>query len=103
MALSTGQLPVGVDVRVRYEWEPLAPGLGNVRLFIDDQLVTSAHDVRAAPRGYSMVQEGLSVGRSWGPPVDERHYHGSFDFTGTLDVVELQTDPTAQVALADRG
>jgi arylsulfatase len=101
--LSTDQLPVGRELTVRYEWQPLTPGRGNVRLFVDDQLAASQDDVASAPRGYSMVQEGLSVGRAWGPPVDERHYHGTFEFTGTVHVVEMRTDPSRRVALTDRG
>ena len=102
-ALSTDRLPVGEELSLRYEWEPLEPGLGNVRLLLDERVVASADRVRSAPRGYSMVQEGLSVGRAWGPSVDDRHYHGGFEFTGTLSVVEMRTDPSRQVALTDRG
>ena len=101
--LSTGELPVGRDLSVRYEWHPSAPGVGDVRLYIDDQLAASADDVRSAPRGYSMVQEGLSIGRAWGPPVDHDAYRGAFEFSGTLHVVEMRTDPTRQVRLTDRG
>jgi arylsulfatase len=101
--LSTDELPIGEELSIRYSWEPLAPGLGNVQLHVDDELVASADEVRSAPRGYSMVQEGLCIGRSWGPPVDDRHYHGSFDFSGTLRVVELRTDTARQVQPTDRG
>jgi arylsulfatase len=101
--LSTDDLPVGRDVAVRYEWHPSAPGVGDVRLFVDDGLAASLDDVRSAPRGYSMVQEGLSVGRAWGPPVDAGAYHGAFEFTGTLRVVEMRTDRSRQVRPANRG
>ena len=50
-----------------------------------------------------MVQEGLSIGRAWGPPVDDAHYHGTFEFTGALHVVEMRTDSSQQVQPADRG
>ena len=62
-----------------------------------------AEGVPSAPRGYSMVQEGLSIGRSWGPPVAESHYDGAFEFTGRVHVVELRTDPSRQVRPVDRG
>nr|NKB41497.1 sulfatase-like hydrolase/transferase [Ilumatobacter sp.] len=86
--LSTGELPVGKDLSVCYEWDPSGPGIGDVNLFVDDRLASSVQDVRSAPRGYSMVQEGLSVGRAWGPPVDLDAYRGPFEFSGTLHVVE---------------
>ena len=101
--LSTDELPVGREFAVRYEWQPTAFGVGTVRLFVDDHLVASADEVATAPRGYSMVQEGLSLGRAWGPPVSEAHYHGSFEFTGELRVVEMRTDPTRQVAPTNTG
>lgn len=101
--LSTGELPIGQEVAVRYEWDPTAFGVGTVRLFVDDQPAASADDVATAPRGYSMVQEGLSIGRAWGPPVSEAHYHGAFEFTGTIRVVEMRTDPTRQVAPTNTG
>ena len=63
----------------------------------------AADGVKSARRGYSMVQEGLSVGRAWGPSVSEAHYHGAFEFSGSLRVVELRTDPSGQLALPDRG
>ncbi len=101
--LSTGELPVGKDLSVCYEWDPSGPGIGDVNLFVDDRLASSVQDVRSAPRGYSMVQEGLSVGRAWGPPVDLDAYRGPFEFSGTLHVVEMRTDPTRQVRLTERG
>ncbi len=101
--LSTGELPLGLDLAVRLVWEPTGPGVGDVRLLVDDHVAASLDGVRSAPRGYSMVQEGLSVGRAWGPPVDAGHYHGSFEFTGTLHVVEMRTDPSRQVQPIDRG
>lgn len=101
--LSTDELPVGREFAVGYEWQPTAFGVGTVRLFVDDHLVASADEVATAPRGYSMVQEGLSLGRAWGPPVSEAHYHGSFEFTGELRVVEMRTDPTRQVAPTNTG
>lgn len=101
--LSTDELPVGREFAVRYEWQPTAFGVGTVRLFVDDHLVASADEVATAPRGYSMVQEGLSFGRAWGPPVSEAHYHGPFEFTGELRVVEMRTDPTRQVAPTNTG
>ena len=77
--------------------------MGTVRLFVDDVPAGSAEGVPTAPRGYSMVQEGLSIGRAWGPPVSGVHYHGAFEFTGNLHVVEMRTDPTRQVAPTNAG
>jgi len=53
--------------------------------------------MRITPMGYSMVQEGFSVGRGWGPPVAYEDYEGAFPFSGTLRCVELETDPDSQV------
>ena len=92
-----GELPVGHEIAVRYEWEPTARGVGNVKLFVDDVLSTEAHDVKTAPMGYSMVQEGLATGRSWGTSIDPESYDGAFVFTGSLRVIELRTDPSKQI------
>ena len=56
-----------------------------------------ADDVPTAPMGYSMVQEGLCVGRSWGPPVAPSLYHGEAEFTGVIRVVEMRTDASRQL------
>ena len=44
-----------------------------------------------------MSQEGLQIGRSWGPSVSKDHYRGPFPFTGELRVVELRTDAATQL------
>ena len=62
------------------------------------------HNMKHVPQAiFPAVQEGLSIGRAWGPSVSEAHYRGGFEFTGTLRVVELRTDPSRQLALPDRG
>ena len=71
-------------------------GVGSVRLCVNDALVAQADDVPTAPMGYSMVQEGLCVGRSWGPPVASSLYHGEAEFTGVIRVVEMRTDASRQ-------
>lgn len=94
---ATGALPVGRRLALRVGWEPLEPGLGTLSLHLDGAQVCRAARVPSAPRGYSMVQEGLSVGRAWGPSVSSRHYSGPFEFTGDIHVVELVSDPGAQI------
>ncbi|MEZ5341064.1 MAG: arylsulfatase [Acidimicrobiales bacterium] len=94
---TSGDLPIGSEVAVRYEWEPTARGVGNVRLFVDDELSSEALDVKTAPMGYSMVQEGLAIGRSWGTSISPEHYDGPFVFTGSIRTVELRTDPSRQI------
>jgi arylsulfatase A-like enzyme len=94
----TTELPVGREVAVRYEWLPVGVGVGSVRLLVDGQVVSETHNVETTPRGYSMVQEGLQIGRSWGPSVSVDHYRSAFEFTGRLRHVELRTDPTRQHA-----
>ena len=99
-------LPVGREITLRYEYEPVGIGVGNVRLLVDGEVVASREGVRTAPLGYSNATEGLQIGRSWGTPIAYEHYEGSFPFTGRLRVVELETDPTSQIqrsSFADPG
>jgi hypothetical protein len=42
---------------------------------------------------YSFVVEGFQIGRNWGSPVAFDHYHGAFDFTGTLYQVAVELPP----------
>lgn len=100
--LTTPRLPVGRELELRYEWVPIEAGLGTARLVVDGDVVAEASDVPSNPRGYSMVQEGLCIGRAWGPSVSHAHYDGSFAFTGDLRVVELRTDPARQIAVSER-
>ncbi len=95
----TDPLPVGRRLALRAGWEPLEPGVGTLTLHLDGTEVCREERVPSAPRGYSMVQEGLCVGRSWGPSVSSRHYSGRFEFTGQIHVVELVSDPAAQLKL----
>ncbi len=94
---STGPLPIGRECTIGVEWEPTAVGRGTLTMRVDGTIVATAESVDTAPRGYSMVQEGLSIGRSWGPSVAPDHYHGEFPFTGELRHIELRTDPSRQV------
>jgi arylsulfatase len=93
----TDPLPVGREVAVRMEYEPIEQGWGRARMLVDGAEVGVNERMRIAPMGYSMVQEGFAVGRGWGPPVAYADYEGEFPFTGTLRCVELETDPSSQV------
>ena len=97
-AVSTPPLPLGREVEVRFEWEPIEAGLGNVTLFVDGAEVARHDSMRSAPMGYSMVQEGLQVAKSWGTDIAPEFFTGAFEFTGDLRVVEMRTDRSAQLA-----
>ena len=90
-------LPVGRECEVRVEYRPTEQGWGTAALVVDGEVVDSSERFRITPMGYSMVQEGLCIGRSWGTPVAYEHYRGAFAFAGDIRVVELRTDPTSQV------
>ncbi|MGB1504968.1 MAG: arylsulfatase [Acidimicrobiales bacterium] len=90
-------LPVGRECEVRVEYHPTEQGWGTATLLVDGVVVDSSDRFRITPMGYSMVQEGFCVGRSWGTPVAYEHYRGAFAFTGDIRVVELRTDPASQV------
>ena len=94
---SSSALPVGREFLLEYSYEPLVVGRANVRLLVDGQEVARLDDMPTAPRGYSHQQEGLQVGRSWGPSVSKQHYRGSYAFTGEMQVVEMRTDPSSQL------
>ncbi len=93
-------VPVGKDIEVTYSWEPTAVGEGTATLSVDGNKLASKQHMSTTPRGYSMVQEGLQVGTSWGTPVDETFYTGDFTFTGKLYWVDMRTNKAAQLRLA---
>ena len=95
--VSADVLPIGREISIAVEYKPIEQGWGRGRMFVDGTEVASNDRMRITPMGYSMVQEGFSVGRSWGTPIAYDHYDGGFDFTGALRVVELRTDPTKQL------
>lgn len=97
VSTTSNPLPIGEEVEFRYEWEPVERGVGNVRLFINNDLSCEASGVKTAPMGYSMVQEGLAIGRNWGTDVAASEFSGPFEFTGELRVVEMRTDPSKQI------
>jgi len=97
-AVSTSALPIGRACEVRFEWAPIEAGLGDVTLFVDGEQVARHEAMKSAPMGYSMVQEGLQIGRSWGTDVASEFFTGAFAFTGDLAVVEMRTDQSAQIA-----
>jgi len=90
-------LPVGRECEVRVEYTPTEQGWGTAALVVDGVVVASSERFRITPMGYSMVQEGFCIGRSWGTPVVPQYYRDEFAFTGELHVVELRTDPSTQV------
>ena len=90
-------IPVGREFCLEYAYEPLEVGEATVRLLVDGEEVARLDNMPTAPRGYSMAQEGLQIGRSWGPSVSKEHYHGPYPFTGEIRVVELRTDPGSQL------
>jgi arylsulfatase A-like enzyme len=67
--------------------------LGVGRLFVNGELVATHESIRTAPMMYSFVVEGFQIGRNWGSPVAFDHYHGAFDFTGTLYQVAVELPP----------
>jgi arylsulfatase A-like enzyme len=94
---TSAPLPVGREVEIRMEFEPIEQGWGRARLVIDGQEAGVNERMRIAPMGYSMVQEGLAVGRGWGPAVAYDDYEGAFPFTGSLRCVDLTTDVDSQI------
>lgn len=90
-------LPVGRQCEVRVEYTPTEQGWGTAALVVDGEVVASNERFRITPMGYSMVQEGFCIGRSWGTPVAPEYYRDEFPFNGDLHVVELRTDPASQV------
>ncbi|MDH4479594.1 MAG: arylsulfatase [Rhodoferax sp.] len=73
-----------------FEFVPTAVGQGTIQLYVNDEAQLMAPEqIHTAPNTYSMVQEGLQIGRQWGHSVDHTEYHGSFAFTGSLERVEL--------------
>jgi len=96
-SISTDALPIGQEIELTFAWEPIERGVGNATLHLDGVEVARKDGMLTAPMGYSMVQEGLQIGRSWGTPVDPARYHGPFEFSGELRVVEMSSDRTAQL------
>lgn len=86
---SAGALPTGVEVVVELVCVPRGRDRADYELIVDGRREASLMDAPIAPLGSSFVQEGLQIGRSWGPPVAPAHYHGEFAFSGHLRHVEL--------------
>jgi arylsulfatase len=95
--VSAESLPTGREIALSVEYEPIEQGWGRARMLVDGEVVATNERMRITPMGYSMVQEGFAVGRSWGTPIAYEHYEGAYDFTGDLRVIELRTDPSRQV------
>ena len=96
ITLKTGKLPLGLDLRLTLEWIPEAFGKGTARLLVNGQEQVREEGVVTSIGGPSPVQEGLQIGRSWGPSISPDHYQGSSPFTGTLVRVELRTNPAGR-------
>jgi len=98
-SVATPPLDVGRDLEVEFRWQPVEVGLGDVTLLVDGEVVAEHPAMATAPMGYSMVQEGLQIGRSWGTDIVPEYFTGPHPFTGRLDVVEMRTDRAAQLRL----
>ncbi|MFT7327630.1 MAG: hypothetical protein ACI88S_002061 [Ilumatobacter sp.] len=95
--VSANPLPTGQPIEVCVDYAPIEQGWGRAVMSVDGAVVATNERMRITPMGYSMVQEGFAVGKSWGTPVAYEHYQGAYEFTGDLRVIELRTDPTGQV------
>ena len=95
--VSAGPLPVGREIELGVHYEPIEQGWGRATMTVDGVEVGVNERMRITPMGYSMVQEGFAIGKSWGTPVAYEHYRDAFEFTGDLRIVEMRTDPTRQV------
>ncbi|MEM1335631.1 MAG: sulfatase-like hydrolase/transferase, partial [Actinomycetota bacterium] len=95
--VSPDPVPVGRPVAIEVRYHPTEQGWGTAELPVDGVEVASSDRFRITPRGYSMVQEGFVIGRSWGTPVAYEHYRDAYPFTGELRMVEMRTDPSSQV------
>ena len=85
-------LAVGAEVQVELVCQPRGRDRADYELIVDGHRAASLAGAPVAPFGSSFVQEGLQIGRSWGPSLAPAHYHGEFAFTGRLRHVELMLD-----------
>jgi len=86
MVSSSGAVPLGKHLLgVRYSRTGTVQNshtpLGDVTLFIDDDLVGSLADVSAHPGTFGLAGAGITVGRNGGSGVSSR-YKAPFVFTG---------------------
>ena len=95
--VSAEPLPTGREIELAVIYEPIEQGWGRATMTVDGVKVGVNERMRITPMGYSMVQEGFAVGKSWGTPVAFDRYQGTYAFTGDLRVVEMSTDPLRQV------
>jgi arylsulfatase len=95
--VSAEPLPTGREIELAVIYEPIEQGWGRATMTLDGVKVGVNERMRITPMGYSMVQEGFAVGKSWGTPVAFDRYQGTYEFTGDLRVVEMSTDPLRQV------
>ena len=87
--VSSLPLPMG-PCQVGFELRSTGKGLAQVHLLLNGVAQGEPQPIETAPMAYSAVQEGLQIGKHWGPAVAYQDYAGSFDFTGTLDRVTLE-------------
>lgn len=100
--LSSRTLPAG-PITVSFAFVPSGRGQGTVQLFVDGVAQGEPQAIETAPIAYSAVQDGLQIGRQWGPPVAYADYHGSFAFTGRLTHVDLTLAAPAGAVAAGVG
>jgi arylsulfatase len=87
--VSSQVLPLKTET-LGFEFVPTAVGQGTVQLYVNGIAQLAEPElVRTAPHTYSMVQEGLQVGRQWGHSVNHTEYQGAFAYSGLLERVEL--------------
>jgi arylsulfatase len=94
-------LPLGREVSLAVEYEPLGVGLANVTLRVDGEVAACAERVPTAPMGLSNVTEGLQVGRCWSRPIVAGAFEGDFAFEGSLREIALRTDLQSLIRRTD--
>jgi hypothetical protein len=86
--VSSRPLPVG-RIQLSFEFMPTGKGLGTLQLFVNAVSQGEPQTIETAPIAYSAVQDGMQIGRQWGPPVAYADYQGDFSFTGSIERVVL--------------
>lgn len=77
--VSSRPLPVG-RIQLSFEFMPTGKGLGTLQLFVNGVSQGEPQTIETAPMAYSAVQDGMQIGRQWGPPVAYADYQGDFSF-----------------------
>jgi arylsulfatase len=95
--LPTGDVALGV--RFDYEGSGLGQG-GQVHLTVNGVEVASGRLERTVPFLFSMSGETLDVGVDTGAPAGP--YPPRFPFTGTIERIDISTQPALDAALAEQ-